>query len=134
MSVSLDKVFGVPAAALKLQSQRVQLIGENIANADTPEYKARDIDFRAALADAGSDRAALATTNARHIAVGGGGGGGGSEQRVQYRVPANPSLDGNTVEVHREQTRFAETSVQYQAAVNLLGSRIQGIIGALKGE
>ncbi|WP_435104249.1 flagellar basal body rod protein FlgB [Arhodomonas sp. AD133] len=133
MSVSLDKVFGVPAAALKLQSQRVQLIGENIANADTPEYKARDIDFRAALAGAGSDRASLATTNARHIPAAGDGRGGG-EQRVQYRVPANPSLDGNTVEVHREQTRFAETSVQYQAAVNLLGSRIQGIIGALKGE
>jgi len=131
MSITLDQVFGVAADALTTHGRRVQLIGENIANADTPGYKARDIDFRSALAEAGASGLAMARTASGHL-----GASAGSPQSapVQYRVPANPALDGNTVETHREQARFGEATVQYQAAMNILGDDIQGIIGAIKGE
>jgi flagellar basal-body rod protein FlgB len=132
MNFSLDKAFGVPATALKLQSQRSQVLAENIANADTPNYKARDVDFRAAMRQAeGGGPPALRATHAQHLTPSGQGAGNPS---AQYRVPANPSLDGNTVELPSEQARFAETTVHYQAALNFLGNRIQGLIGALKGE
>ncbi|MGD8429214.1 MAG: flagellar basal body rod protein FlgB [Ectothiorhodospiraceae bacterium] len=132
MGFSLDKAFAVPAAALKVQSERTQVLSENIANADTPNYKARDIDFRQALRHAGEQqRAGMLTTNARHIRPAGQGVG---NPAVQYRVPMSPSLDGNTVEMEQEQARFAQSTVNYQAALNLLGGRIQKLVGAIKGE
>ncbi len=128
MNNPMDKSFALPAAALRVHDQRARLVAENIANADTPSYKARDLDFRAALREAGGGE--LRSTNARHLqapaAVG--------SARVQYRVPDSPSLDGNTVETQAEQARFAENTVRYQAALNFLGGRIQGLIGAIKGE
>ena len=74
--------------------------------------------------------AGLQTTNPRHIQPAAAAGAG----TVQYRVPASASLDGNTVETHREQARFGENTVRYQAALNFLGGRIQSLIGAIKGE
>ncbi|MCS4502817.1 Flagellar basal body rod protein FlgB [wastewater metagenome] len=130
MSITMDRVFGVAADALQVQSERTQLISGNIANADTPGYKARDIDFRKALDGAGGGALALARTSPAHL----GSGAAGTSASVQYRVPANPSLDGNTVEVHREQAKFAEATTQYQAALSMLGDDIKGIIGAIKGE
>ena len=130
MSLSLDKTFAVPAAALKVHSERSRLLAENIANADTPHYKARDIDFRAALRHAGGADGGLSVTDPRHLRPAGGVG----NPTVKYRVPANPSLDGNTVEIHREQAAFAENVVHYRAALSFLGSRIQGLIGAIRGE
>lgn len=129
MTNPMDKSFALPAAALKVHDQRARLVAENMANADTPNYKARDVDFRTALRDAGGT-GELRATNARHLRP---PGAVGSAQ-VQYRVPESPSLDGNTVESHAEQARFAETTVRYQAALNFLGGRIQGLIGAIKGE
>lgn len=131
MSISFDKAFGVHQHALRVQGQRVKLISENLANADTPNYKARDIDFRQALRQAESAATGLRTTRAEHIPA---AGGGLDRAAVLYRVPASPSLDGNTVESQREQAKFAEATVQYQTALNFLGSRIQGLIGAIKGE
>ena len=128
MTNPVDKSFAVPAAALRLHAQRARLLAENMANADTPNYKARDVDFRAALRQAGG--AGLQTTDPRHLQPGGAGG----PAAVQYRVPASASLDGNTVETHREQARFGENTVRYQAALNFLGGRIQSLIGAIKGE
>ena len=129
MTSPLDKSFALPAAALRIHDQRARLVAENIANADTPNYKARDLDFRTALREAGGS-GELRATNARHLQA---SGPAGSAQ-VLYRVPESPSLDGNTVESHAEQARFAENTVRYQAALNFLGSRIQGLIGAIKGE
>lgn len=130
MSISLDQEFGLPALALNLRAERTQLLADNIANADTPNYKARDLDFRNALRQAENHSGRLLTTNARHIqpvslSVG--------NPTIQYRVPANPSLDGNTVELEREQARFAQNTVEYQAALNFLGNRISGLLGAIKG-
>ncbi|KAB7648233.1 flagellar basal body rod protein FlgB [Polymorphobacter fuscus] len=103
----LDAQLGPHAAALRLRSQRLDIIASNIANAATPGYKARDIDFRASL-----DSATTA---------------------LRYRVPVQASLDGNTVELATEQTAFAENAVNYRASLSFLTGRIQTIMAALKG-
>lgn len=133
MSISLDKAFGLPALALKLRANRTQLLANNIANADTPNYKARDLDFPNALLQArtGGGTLTLRTTNARHIEPTSLGVGNST---LKYRVPANPSLDGNTVELDRERSRFAQNTLEYQAALNFLGGRIRSLLGAIKGD
>lgn len=132
MNFSMDKALGLPAAALELQSQRSRVLAENIANADTPNYKARDVDFRAAMQQfEAAGAGAMTRTHDRHLTPDGQGVG---NPTPKFRVPANPSLDGNTVEMPAEQARFAETTVHYQAALRFLGSRVQGLVGAIKGE
>ncbi|PZN93451.1 MAG: flagellar basal body rod protein FlgB [Alphaproteobacteria bacterium] len=114
----LDRQLGQPAAALRLRAQRLDLIASNIANAATPGYKARDLDFKAALAEAG----AAGVT-----------GQFGATQAIRYRVPVQASLDGNTVELATEQTAFAENAIDYRASLSFLSGRIQTLMAALKG-
>jgi flagellar basal-body rod protein FlgB len=97
------------------RSQRMGLLASNIANAATPGFKARDLDFGAALSAAEGGAPDLGTA-------------------MRYRVPAAPSLDGNTVELNAEQTAFAENAVQYQTTLAFLNGRIAQITRALKGE
>ncbi|WP_294196645.1 flagellar basal body rod protein FlgB [uncultured Sphingomonas sp.] len=115
-----EGLFGVHAAALEVRAQRMGVLASNIANASTPNFKARDIDFKAAL-------------NAVEAQPGGDIGSdlGGA---LKYRVPTNPSMDGNTVELSTEQTAFAENAVQYQSTLAFLNGRIGQITRALKGE
>jgi flagellar basal-body rod protein FlgB len=114
-----EGLFGVHAAALEVRSQRMGVLASNIANASTPNFKARDIDFTTAL-------------NAVESQPGGVGADLGGA--VKYRVPTNPSMDGNTVELSTEQTAFAENAVQYQSTLAFLNGRIGQITRALKGE
>lgn len=111
-------LFGIHGAALELRSQRMGLLTSNIANAATPGYKARDIDFAAALKarsqGMGSDQAMTGAT--------------------RYRVPVMPSLDGNTVEMATEQTAFAENAVAYSATLSFIRGRVDTISRALKGD
>lgn len=126
----LDQFFGVHGRALQLRSERLGLLASNIANAATPNYKARDLDFAAALA--GVRGPALARTDAAHLhAV---GPGPAEAPAVRYRKPIQASLDGNTVELATEQLQFAETAVRYRSTLGFLNSRIQGLTAALKGE
>jgi flagellar basal-body rod protein FlgB len=114
-----DSLFGVHGKALELRSQRLNLLASNIANAATPGYKARDIDFDAALrkaTDTGTD-----VTKAANSAMG-------------YRIPLQPSLDGNTVELSTEQTLFAENAVKYSTTLSFLEGRLNTITRALRGE
>ena len=113
-----SELFGVHGAALALRSQRLSLLASNIANAATPNYKARDIDFREALdlAERGQTIESAASRS------------------VEYRVPVSPSLDGNTVELSTEQTLFAENAVQYRTSLSFLEGRVGTIKRALKGE
>ena len=113
-----DPIFGVHGAALALRSQRLQMLASNIANAATPGYKARDIDFDKAL----------------KLATGGLGAEAAVEESAAYRVPVTPSLDGNTVELSTEQTLFAENAVQYRTTLAFLEGRISTLKRALKGE
>lgn len=131
MSLNLDKTFNLPAAALQLRGQRTKLLAENLANADTPAYKARDIDFQSAMRQAQGQQALLRTTQANHIQA---PGGTPSNPAVQYRHPFAAALDGNTVETQAEQAAFAENTVHYQATLTVFGARIQGLMGALRGE
>lgn len=114
-----DSLFGVHGAALSVRSQRMGMLASNIANASTPGYKAKDIDFRAALTSATSGTGSL--DNA-------------IDDNTLYRVPLQPSADGNTVELATEQTAFAENAVAYQTTLSFLNGRISQITRALKGE
>lgn len=111
-------LFGVHGDALALRSQRLSLLASNIANAATPGYKARDIDFSAALAMARDGRS---NDSAAASAMG-------------YRIPTSPSLDGNTVELSTEQTLFAENALQYRATLSFIEGRVSTLKRALKGE
>jgi len=114
MALSLDSYLGVHAQALTLEAQRTELLAANMANADTPNYKARDIDFKAALAAAGNGAAALGAN-------------------LKYRVPMAAALDGNTVDTQLEQAAFAENSVRYQATLTFLNARLKELMTAITG-
>jgi flagellar basal-body rod protein FlgB len=131
MPLDINRVFAPHERVLTAASQRLELLAENVANADTPNYKARDIDFRNVLQQA--DRAStvtLATTSQGHIQ---GAGGPGSRAEALYRVPDQPSLDGNTVDAQKESAAVAETSTRYQASLTFLDQRIRGLRAAITG-
>jgi flagellar basal-body rod protein FlgB len=135
MPVNLDTYLGVHAQALKLRSQRTEVLAANLANADTPNYQARDIDFKAALATANGNMGSgvhLSTTSGRHIGTAGVNGEGSPE--LKYRTPLAPSLDGNTVDTQLEQAAFAENSVRYQATLTFLNSKFRGLMTAITGQ
>ncbi len=127
----IDRFFGVHGTALALRSERMSLLASNIANAATPNYKARDLDFAHLIgANAGSEPP-LATTSSRHFTTAHSPDG---EKRLRYRVPIQPSLDGNTVELATEQLQFAETALRYRSTLSALNGRISTLTSALKGE
>lgn len=121
--------LGVHANALVLRERRSEILTSNIANAATPHFKARDIDFAAEYA-AAMGTSGLEVTHSNHIANGTTTAPGG----LSYRVPVSPSLDGNTVELATEQMEFAENTLHYQASLQLLNRRISGLMTAIRGE
>ena len=136
MPLNLDQYVSVHATALDVRARRGELIANNLANADTPGYQARDIDFRQAMARAAGEKPAsgvhLSTTNAGHI------GGSTSADAVnnpdlKYRTPLAPALDGNTVDAQVEQASFAENAVRYQATLTFLNSKFRGLMTAIMG-
>ena len=129
----LDQAMQFNEAALSLRGQRQQIISSNIANADTPNYKARDIDFTKALQGA-MDRSAgnLTTTSATHL-NGLGTSLGTTLAPVQYRIPQQASIDGNTVEMDNERNQFADNAIRYEASLTLLSGQIKGLLAAIQG-
>jgi flagellar basal-body rod protein FlgB len=119
-AVMSERIFGIHAAALELRSQRMGVIASNIANAATPGYKARDVDFGAAL------DARLAQSRGEAAAPG--------TPDLVYRANTMPSLDGNTVELGREQVAFAENALAYSATLSFVQGKVNTITRALKGE
>lgn len=134
MKISFENALGIHADALALRSRRLEVLASNLVNADTPGYKARDIDFRTALDEAASTAKAgqLQTTRAGHI--GSGSGISNSNFEVQYRVPTQPSTDGNTVEAEVEQAEFSRNASQYQVSLQFLSGRFSGLRRAITGE
>lgn len=136
MPVNLDQYLGVHAAALDVRAKRGELIANNLANADTPGYQARDIDFRQALARAAGEQTSgvsLSTTNAGHIGGGTNGANGATNPDLKYRTPLAPALDGNTVDAQIEQAAFAENSVRYQATLTMLNGKFRALMTAITG-
>ena len=132
MPISFQNAFGIHERALVLKAQRSEVLASNLANADTPHYKARDIDFKSVLNQAQQPQRTvqLEATHAQHIRT----DTSKTPAPLLYRVPEHASLDGNTVDSKVEQAEFAENTVQYQASLTVLGARIRGLRGAIRGE
>ncbi|HUO44439.1 MAG TPA: flagellar basal body rod protein FlgB [Burkholderiales bacterium] len=133
----IDGIFDLQQQLLSLRAQRQQLLASNIANADTPNYKARDIDFAKALALATSAAGAaggpveLARTSSTHLAGATGESVGGVP--VQYRVPTQPSVDGNTVEPDYERAQFVDNALHYETDLTVLNAQIKAVLTAIQG-
>ena len=127
-----DNIFGIHESALLLHGQRLSVLANNIANADTPGYKARDIDFSEALAGADQQTGlALSATEPGHIAL------AASEiapDALKYGNPYQASLDGNTVEMPVEQAAFSENNVRYQASLTFINNQISEMNFVLSGQ
>jgi flagellar basal-body rod protein FlgB len=131
MPLNLDSALGIHPQALAVRSRKAELLASNMANADTPNYKARDVDFRQALAKAANkDDLPMATSHSSHL-------GQGSDfdlGDIQYRIPLHPSLDGNTVETQVEKSEFMDNAIRYQASLRFMTGRVKGIVAAIKEE
>ena len=127
-----ENIFGIHEQALTLHGQRLGVLAANLANADTPGYKARDIDFGAVLSHTqGEMGLPLQVTHAAHITFSDGESMGGE---LKYRNPYQASLDGNTVEMPVEQAAFSENNVRYQASLNFINLRISELQFAIAGQ
>src|SRR5512141_2364502 len=134
MSSRIDQMFQFHQAALNLRAARQELIASNIANADTPNYKAKDIDFKSALQGAlqgSSEKLAVATTAPGHLS--GTTGESVMGAPVMYRKPVQPSADGNTVDMDVEQAQFADNALRYEASVRFVSDKAKEVLAALQG-
>lgn len=134
MPLNIDSAFGIHAQAMQMRARRAELLAANLANSDTPNYKARDIDFKTALQDAAGLASApqLRATDPRHIVKPGSDGPAGDT--AAYRVPEQPSLDGNTVDPQVEKSAYLQNAVAYQTSLRFLDSRVRGLVSAIRGE
>ena len=124
----LDKLLQFQSEALKLRSYRQELLSANIANSDTPNYKAVDFEFAQALKSATE---ATATSKSSKGSPGGTSSASGPE--LKYRMPAQSSLDGNSVEMDAERGKFADNTVRYEAAMRTLSAQIKTMLAAVQG-
>ena len=149
MPFNLNAYLGIQPDALQVFSQRATVLAANLANADTPGYKARDIDFRAALAAAdpqsgstgsasgatGRSGVQMLTTNPLDVTASASTPGAlSTSQFLRYRIPLAPSLDGNTVSSQMEEAKFAQNTVRYQAALSFLEQRFRDLSTAITGQ
>jgi flagellar basal-body rod protein FlgB len=153
MRTSLDSYLGIHPQALTLESQRNEMLAANLANVDTPNYKARDIDFKSALASASAqastgasgpgmssssmsspgNSSASSSSGAALVPIAGSDGSAIDPASLKYRVPMAPSLDGNTVDEQLEQSAFAENTVRYQATLQILNTKLHDLMTAITG-
>ena len=134
MKALIDNALSFHQSALNVQAQRQQLLASNIANADTPNYKARDVDFRSALQGALGNRfgpLALATTSSSHLPD---AAAGPLQAYIGFRRELQSSVDGNTVNMDVERAAFAENSIHYEASVTFINSIVRGMQRAISGQ
>ncbi|MEK9812377.1 MAG: flagellar basal body rod protein FlgB [Bordetella sp.] len=125
----VENAFGIHERAIAVRNRRVELISQNIANADTPNYKARDLDFKKLIA--GVEGMKVHATDNRHYEI---AQLENTPDGLKFRVPFNSATDGNTVEMSVEQAQYAKATSDYQATLMFLENRISGIRKALRGE
>lgn len=134
MAIGFQSALGIHEQALYLRSQRAEVLGNNLANVDTPNFKARDVDFSSLLDQATQQANApvntLRRTDARHLNLGSAAGDDG----LLYIVPSQPSIDGNTVEEHQAMARFAKNSMDFEASLYFLNSKFKGLQTAINGQ
>lgn len=133
MAISFDSALGIHDDAMLLRARRAEVIANNIANADTPNYQARDIDFRSILSGVEAQQAPLelVKTSVGHNA---GFINPDLAADMMYRVPTQPSVDGNTVEVQDEMARYTENALAFQSSFTFLDKKFKGLMSAIKGE
>ena len=127
-----DKLFGIHAQALALRARRAELLASNLANADTPNFKAKDVDFRAVLGQEMTGSVGMQRTSSQHMPST--RSTGVDAMTLKFRVPSQPSLDGNTVDEQIEKGEFATNAVRYMASLQFLEKRVQGLIRVLREE
>lgn len=132
MAINLDAALGISAKTLVLRAKRAEVLANNIANADTPGFKARDMDFASALKEAkqGTPSAALGATNSMHLP----GNSAALNFNMKYTQDSSPSLDGNTVDNQAEISKFTENALRYQASLTFLGGSVRGLMTAIRGD
>ncbi len=132
MAISFDKALGIHDDAMLLRSQRAEVIANNIANADTPNYQARDIDFKSVLSGVSSDpKLPVAKTDSGHAS---GFLNPDMAADMMYRIPSQASVDGNTVEVQEEMASYTENALAFQSSFTFVDKKFKGLMAAIKGE
>lgn len=135
MSNPISSYLGLQADALPLREQRMKLIASNLANADTPGYQARDLDFNAALANAARVREAgppaARETQSNHIPL---PGDDGLQPFALARIAAQASLDGNTVDPDAERAAYGRAALEYRASLSFLESKVRTLLTAITGQ
>jgi flagellar basal-body rod protein FlgB len=129
MALNFDTALGIHPQALALREKRGEILAANLANADTPGYKARDMDFKSILKQNMQLTQPMERTQANHFPT-----QQSLESHVMYRNPNQASLDGNTVEANVEQAKYAENAVQYQASLQFVSNKFSGLMLALRGQ
>ena len=130
MAINFDNILGIHPDALQLRGKRAEIIASNIANADTPGYKAKGMDFQKLLAQAAKKQnIGMTTTNTKHF-----------DQRmslnsgIEYRIPNQPDTgDGNTVDMQVERNLYLQNSLEYQASLQFINGRLKGLRKAITG-
>ncbi len=132
MPLSFSSVLGFDTRALGVESQRMQILASNLANSDTPNYKAKDINFAAAMqaAQSGMQQSAVRQTQPDHLS---GLPPAPPVDVIEYRIPTQPSVDGNTVDQQVEEAAFSRNAMNYQATLTFLGNSIKNLMTAVKG-
>lgn len=139
MSGRLDDYLRLNETALNLRAQRQQLLASNIANADTPNYKARDMDFskslQSALTRTDASASAMSKTDPAHLDASAkvDGSGDADGATILYRNPIQPSADGNTVDINVERNQFADNAVRYEAGLSMITSQIKDMLAVIQG-
>jgi len=134
MTISFDNALGIHEQALNVRVKRAEVLANNLANADTPGFKARDLDFKAALnkqmgsAQNGIEMA-MSKTNSNHIST-----RGESGDALLYKNPTQPSIDGNTVDTQQEMAAYMKNAMDYQASFQFLNGKFKALTGAIRGE
>jgi flagellar basal-body rod protein FlgB len=130
MAINFDTALGIEPKVLAYREKRSEILAANLANADTPNFKARDLDFKSVLKQTVSSGMTMERTHAAHIAP--------QKQAfadsVMYRNPSQVSLDGNTVEAHVEEAKYAENAVQYQASLQFISGDFASLMTSIRGQ
>lgn len=134
MRFDLDKEFAIHGQGMLIRSKRAEILANNMANADTPNFKARDIDFKQMMREVqqNTESSRIKTTNPKHINIGSGFGDINSD--LLYRNPLHASIDGNTVDSQMEKSQFVQNAIQYQTSLRFMSGKIKSLTTAIKGE
>ena len=132
MAINFNSALGIHEKALLVRERRAEVLANNLANANTPGFQARDLDFKSLLGQLvdSADGAQLKTTRSGHISS----ATAAADGALLYRVPMQPSLDGNTVDADVEMGNFARNAVDFQASLTFLQGKFRGLRSAIKGE